>query len=89
MFRQSFDETLTDHPGSLRGNVPWGEPCTSRSDNQVGGEGPPPQSFCNEIDLIGNCFTSDDRKSRPLQEIGDGGAGEILSKSLKTTVANG
>jgi hypothetical protein len=88
-FRQPFDEPFADHPGCFRGNVSRGEPCTSRSHDQVRGGGSPPQSFCNEFDLIGNCLPGDDRKSSPFQEIGDGGAGEILSKSLKTTVANG
>ena len=88
-FGQPFDEPFADHPGCLRSNVSRSKSRTSCSDDQVRGGGPPPQSFCNEIDLIGNCFPGDDRKSRPFQEIGDGGAGEILSKSLKTTVANG
>jgi hypothetical protein len=88
-FRQSFDEPFADHPSSLRGNVPGRKSCTSCSDNQVGGEGSSPESLRNEIDFIRYYLPGNYRKSCPFQEVGDGGAGEVVSKSLKTTVAYG
>jgi hypothetical protein len=88
-FRQPFDKPFADHPGCLGSNVSGSEPCTSGSDDQVGGGGSSPESLRNEINLIRDCFPGNYRKPCPFQEIGNGGAGEILSKSLKTTVAYG
>jgi len=87
-FCEAFDDALADHAGRLGGDVAWRKTCASGGDDQVCCLCPLAQSGRDHVEFVGDDLTGDGGDSRPAEQRGDGGAGEVLSRARETAITD-